>query len=218
MAKSFKRITASQALKIDSAARDLLGVPTLLLMENAGRAVAGEALSMLAGKKRVVIFCGKGNNGGDGFVAARHLRARGIKPSLFLCGSAREVKNEAAANLSILRKLKQKVVEVNAPGLRPARRAARNSDLIIDALLGVGLNKEVRGLYRDVIIGINNAGVPVLSVDIPSGLDATSGRILGAAVRADRTVTFVLPKKGMFLQDGTKICGKIVVTDLGVPL
>lgn len=218
MVRNSKKITARQAQKIDAVARDLLGIPTFLLMENAGRAIAEEALSALGKKKRVVIFCGKGNNGGDGFVAARHLLTQGIKPVIFLCGVVKGRKNEAATNLSILARLKQKVIVVDESSLPLARRAVKRCDLIIDALLGVGLNKEVRGIYKDSISVINGAGVSVLSVDIPSGLDATTGRVLGCAVKAHKTVTFVLPKRGMFLEDGLKICGKIVVRDLGAPL
>lgn len=218
MARNSKGITTRQAQRFDLFARDCLGISTLVLMENAGRAVAEEALLLLGRKKRVVIFCGKGNNGGDGFVAGRHLLARGAGLSVFLTGVVPDVKNEAATNLSILRRLKQKVITVGQGNLLQARAAVRRCDLIIDALLGVGINKEVRGVYKECIALINNAKVPVLAVDIPSGLDATTGRILGSAVRADTTVTFVAPKKGMFLRDGSRICGRIVVRDLGVPL
>ncbi len=217
MARNSRPITAAGSRAIDVFCRDRLGMPTALLMENAGRAVAEEALSMLKGKKRVVIVCGKGNNGGDGCAAARHLLCKKVKPRLFLCGSARDVRNEAALNLAIWLKLGQKVIGISGPGLKQLRQALKDCDLVIDALLGVGLNKKVEGLYKEAIGIINASGVPVLSVDIPSGLDADSGLALGCAVRAARTVTLVRPKRGMFLEDGLKICGKIVVRDLGVP-
>ena len=211
-----KLLTAKQAKEIDAMAREEWGISTLVLMENAGRAVAEEALKVLKGKKRVAIFCGKGNNGGDGFVAARHLLTAGIKPDIFLAGDIRDVKNEARVNLDILLKLKQLVIEVEEDNLVVAKSRISKYNLIIDALLGVGLSGGSRGIYRDLIGIINTAKAFVLSVDIPSGLDATTGRTLGCCVKADKTVTFVAKKRGMVIKGGPRYCGKVVVRDLGV--
>jgi len=228
-----KLLTAESAKEIDIIARDSLGISTLVLMENAGRAVAEEAIEILSGKKRVAVFCGntrsnrmlrcavfcgKGNNGGDGFVTARHLLISGIHPDIFLAGRIEDVKNEARTNLEILLRLKQKIIEVKEDNLYLVKNKIIKYNLIIDALLGVGLQGAVRGIYRDLIGIINTAKASVLSVDVPSGLDANSGKILGCCVKADKTVTFVAKKRGMVAGEGPRYCGKVVVKDLGIPL
>ena len=213
--KPCRLLTAQSAKLIDLKAREKFGISTLTLMENAGRAVALEAFK--SGKfKKIAIFCGKGNNGGDGFVAARHLLACGIKPDIFLVGKSAQVENEAKTNLTILLKLKTKITEVSENNF--SRIDLAQYGLIIDALLGVGLSGAVRGTYKDLISLINSSRVYILSVDIPSGLDATTGKILGACVKADKTVTFVAKKRGMVVGKGPKYCGKIAVADLGLPL
>ena len=216
---SVPTITVRQARALDIKARELYGVSTLVLMENAGIAVAGEAVGTLRSRpKKVAIFCGKGNNGGDGFVAARHLLTLGIKPAVFLAGRTEDVKGEAGINLKILLNLKQKVCEVSARDLPRIKSKISGYALIIDALLGVGLSGEVRGIYRDLIGMINAAGAQVLAVDIPSGLDSDTGKVLGCCVKADTTVTFVAGKRGMARGAGPQVCGRIAVKDLGIPL
>jgi hydroxyethylthiazole kinase-like uncharacterized protein yjeF len=204
---------------IDIRLKEEFGIDTLVLMENAGRAVAQETLRCLKRKpKKICIFCGKGNNGGDGFVAARHLLAQGLKPDIFLADKISRLKYEARLNMGILKKLNQKIIEVSSENLFMVKDSISKGALIIDALLGVGLRGEPEGIYRDVIAAINASGAYIISVDIPSGLDATTGRALGCCVQADRTVTFMALKRGMVLRDGPKACGKIVVRDLGIPL
>ncbi|MBN1913886.1 MAG: NAD(P)H-hydrate epimerase [Candidatus Omnitrophica bacterium] len=212
-------LSSNQAKRVDSKAERSLGLPVLLLMENAGSRLAQEAIKSLKGRfSRVAVFCGKGNNGGDGLVCARHLLASGFKPDIYLAAKKKEIGREAGINLEVLIKLKAKVTEVKAKNLARVRKKIAGSGLIIDALLGVGLKGEPRGLYPDLIGLINACGARVLSVDIPSGLDATTGKIPGSCVKADLTVTFVAKKRGMALADGPRVCGKIVVRDLGVPL
>jgi len=218
MAKNSRLLTAKQAKAIDIKARNLFGISTLVLMENAGRAVAREAQETLKKKRSVAIFCGKGNNGGDGFVASRHLLTNGIKPEVFLAARFDDIENEAKTNLGILLKLKQKIIEVEEDNLYLVKAKISNYYLIIDSLLGVGLQGEVRGIYRDLIGIINASKSYILSVDIPSGLDATTGKILGCCVEADETVTFVAKKRGMVLGEGPKYCGRVVVADLGIPI
>lgn len=218
MAKdSHRLLTAPQAKAIDLKAEER-GISTLMLMENAGRAVFQEAIRILRDRSgKVAIFCGRGNNGGDGFVAARHIMASGIRPDIFLAGRIIQIQNEARINLGILLKLGQKIIEVNPDNLHLIKNKVSKYNLIIDALLGVGLSGEVRGVVRDLIGIINSSKVYVLSVDIPSGLDATSGKILGCCVKANKTVTFVAKKRGMVLGVGLKYCGRVVVRDLGIP-
>lgn len=210
-------ITAKQAKKIDIEAREKFGISTLVLMENAGRAVADEAVGVLRGRKQAAIFCGKGNNGGDGFVAARHLLAYGVKPHIFLAGRIQDVKNEAKINLEILLRLKQKIIEAEEGNLFLIENKISKCGLIIDALLGVGLAGEVKEIYRDLIGIINTSKAYILSVDIPSGLDAGTGKVLGSCVKANQTVTFIAKKSGMVIGDGPKYCGRIVVRGLGIP-
>lgn len=219
MVKSFKIIlTSAQAKELDIKAKDKFGISILVLMENAGRAVAQETIKILRKKRTVAIFCGRGNNGGDGFVAARHLLVQGIKPDIFLAGYTCDVQNEAKVNLDILLKLKQKITEVDEENLHLVKNKIYKYTLIIDALLGVGLSGEVRGIFRDLIGIVNLSKAKVLAVDIPSGLDATTGRILGCCVKADKTITFVAKKRGMVVGEGPKYCGRVVVKDLGIPL
>lgn len=208
--------TAARSRQLDARASRTYGIPALILMENAGRQVAETALSMYRGARKIAVFCGRGNNGGDGFVAARHLLVRGMRPEIYLAGRMSDVRDEARVNLGILLKLRQKVIEVS-PAVLP-RIAARSYGLIIDALLGVGLAGEVRGIYKDLIALINGSAAPVLSVDIPSGLDATTGRARGCCVKADTTITFVAEKKAMATKSGRRLCGKIIVADIGAPL
>lgn len=214
-----KILSVRQARNLDVKARVKLGIPTILLMENAGRAVSKEVLKVIRGRRmKVALFCGKGNNGGDGFCAARHLLARGINPDVYLCGNINEVKGEAKVNLEILLRLKKKVLQVNSNNLKAIQARIPGYSLIVDALLGVGIKGLVKGIFADIITAINQSKAYVLSVDIPSGLDANTGRVLGVSVKADRTVTFVAKKKGMVRAWGNKLCGKIITEDIGFPL
>ncbi|MCK9431440.1 MAG: NAD(P)H-hydrate epimerase [Candidatus Omnitrophica bacterium] len=212
-------LTAASAAALDKKAQEVYGIPALVLMENAGRSVAEEALKAL--KKhpgRVAVFCGTGNNGGDGFCACRHLLASGVKPDLYLAGSPSKLKAQAKVNYNILLKLKQKISGSGAfgPGL-PGKRSKKYS-LILDALLGIGIRGEARPVYRESIRAINSSGAFVIAVDIPSGLDADSGKPLGACVKADETITFVSVKRGMLLNPGKGYCGKVRVRGIGVKL
>jgi NAD(P)H-hydrate epimerase len=209
-------LTAQTATLLDCKAREKFAISTSVLMENAGCQVARHARTSYNGKKKIAVFCGKGNNGGDGFVAARHFLAQGRRADVFLAGKISQVENEAKKNLEILRRLKQKIIEIDGSGILKINFFAYG--LIIDALLGVGLSGEVRGVYKGLINSMNASGAYILSVDIPSGLDATTGKILGCCVKADTTVTFVAKKRGMVIGDGPSHCGKIIVADLGIPL
>jgi hydroxyethylthiazole kinase-like uncharacterized protein yjeF len=209
-------ITSRQAKALDLKARKVFGISTLALMENAGACVADEAMRL--GRRKIAVFCGKGNNAGDGFVAVRHLLAKGIKPDIFLIAPAAGVHAEARVNLNILRKLRQRICQVNEKQIPLVRRTISRYGLIIDALLGVGLSGPVKGVYADVIHLINCSRAYVMAVDVPSGLDATTGRALGCCVQADLTVTFMAKKKGMLKTQGPAACGRIIVKDIGLPL
>jgi NAD(P)H-hydrate epimerase len=216
MKQRSRLLTASQAKALDSRALLDYGISALVLMENAGRQVCLEAIASHVRGMKIAIFCGKGNNGGDGFVAARHMLAQGMMPDIYLACSKSDVSNEARTNLNILLELKQKITLISAKNV--SRLKMDSYGLIIDALLGVGLSGEVRGVYKDLIGLINSSGARILSVDIPSGLDATTGKALGCCVKADKTITFVAKKRGMAVADGPGYCGRVVVADLGLPL
>jgi ADP-dependent NAD(P)H-hydrate dehydratase / NAD(P)H-hydrate epimerase len=212
-----RSISPAQAGAIDRISVECYGMPVLLMMENAGAAVAREA-ALLAGARKamIVVVCGKGNNGGDGLVAARHLHALGYKVDVILAVRHLQLRGAARVNLSIAQKLSIPVREASAdaPGMC-ARRIARGA-VIVDALLGIGLRGEVRGVYASLIDAINDAPGRVVAVDIPSGLDAATGHARGCCVRADTTVTCIAPKTGMVKGIGPRVCGRIVVAGLGI--
>lgn len=214
-----KSVTVRQIQELDKIAIERCGIPSLVLMENAGRAVAEEVKKSLRGKEkpRVCIVCGVGNNAGDGFVAARHLINAGIGVKILLVGKGQQLKHDAAVNYRILKKIKCPVKEVRA-GRDPSRQDVARADVVVDAIFGVGLNREITGYFRGAIEAINRGSKYVVAVDIPSGLDGTTGAIYGVCVKADKTVTFTCPKKGFFTDRGPRQTGKVVVVDIGIPL
>ncbi len=211
-------ISAETARKLDEYASCVLGIPSLLLMENAAVAIREEALALLGGRNAVCIFCGKGNNGGDGFAAARQLLACGKEVTVFLAAKPGEVRGDAETNLAALLKIGGcPVFPAGAKKSGFIIGRIRSCGLVIDALLGTGIRGAVRGVCGEMVDIINSAGVPALSADIPSGLNADDGSIMGKCVEAAVTVTFPAPKQGMLLKDGPRVCGRIVVRGLGVP-
>ena len=201
---------------MDRRAVEEFGISEELLMENAGRA-AYEVLSRewgVAGR-RYVLCCGAGNNGGDGFVVARHILSGGGIPRVFLFGDPDRIQGAAGAQFAILSKLPVEVKTVS--DVATIRSAILHADGIIDALFGTGLDREVDGLYRKAIALINASGRPVLSLDIPSGVHGDTGEILGTAVRADHTVAFGLPKIGNMLYPGFGLCGRLHVSHISFP-
>lgn len=252
-------LSRAQMAKADRITITRYGIPALLLMENAGRIVAEESVKLMGKNRRAkaLVICGKGNNGGDGLVAARYLYNRHIHTNILyldkLINPHRTA--ETAVNLNIVQKLNIPLLTELPPAHQlhtrlPARggsasrrrhslwrrttggkkiRAEIRSetdllahlfhdyDLLIDAIFGVGLEREVLSPYREVIDAINNSMRPALAVDIPSGLDADTGRPLGAAVRAKVTVTMAAPKKGFLKPSARPYTGKIIVADIGIP-
>ena len=181
------------------------------LMERAGKAVAEEAASMAPEGGRVTIFCGKGNNGGDGFVAARHLAASGNQVEVVMLISPTELKGAAETAY-------QKIAGEESIKMTPfsARRRFRDPGLVIDAIFGFGLKGAVRGPAERAVRVVNSLDAPVLSVDIPSGIDSDTGQISGEAVKAARTVTFTAPKAGMAVHPGCANVGEVRVADIGI--
>jgi NAD(P)H-hydrate epimerase len=209
-------LTVDEMRAMDRRAIDQLGIPEAILMENAGLAAA----SVLAQKigirgRKIAIFCGVGNNGGDGFVLARKIHADGGVPRVYLLGDPERFKGAARMNYEILCKLpieRQPFVSLNKIGTQ-----VRHSHAVVDAIFGTGLDREVDGLYAEAIALINACRKKVLSLDIPSGINGDTGRIMGAAVRADYTVTFGLPKIGAMLYPGYAHCGELYVSHISFP-
>ena len=183
------------------------GVPGIDLMENAGRAVADVACKAAAGGRRVVVVAGPGNNGGDGFVAARYLAERRYTVRVCFVGDPKWLKGDASIAAR----------RWSGPVGNASPKAVSECDLIVDALFGAGLDRDVEGLPRAMIEALNASGIPVIAVDLPSGVNGTSGAIMGAAVNAARTVTFFRRKTGHLLLPGRLQCGSIDVVDIGIP-
>lgn len=210
-------LNRKQLQEIDRLATDKYGIPSLLLMENAGRAAAEETLKLIHKKStKVVVICGKGNNGGDGFVIARHLHNKNYKVSVIYLGHIKDRKSRSEAtdiNLNIARKLGIPIYTLNKGVLR----LLKSADVIIDAIFGIGLTRAIQGPLKELIAQINSLNKPVVAVDIPSGLDTDSGRPLGIAIKAKLTVTFGYPKKGFKNPSARKYIGKVVVADISLP-
>ena len=165
----------------------------------------------------VVCICGKGNNGGDGLVCARHLINNDIEVDIFLVGNPESLKGEARINYNILKNMNETVRSLNNKNLNSFKSRIEKADLIIDAIFGTGLTGKIKQPYKKIIELINKSEKPVLSVDIPSGLDGTEGRPLPIAVKAARTVTFAWPKTGLKKNQGSYYTGDLIVADISIP-
>ncbi|MGB7600835.1 MAG: NAD(P)H-hydrate dehydratase [Candidatus Sulfotelmatobacter sp.] len=210
-----KIVTAEEMRVIDRASSERFGVPSLTLMENAGAAVADYVLAHYAAAARIVVFCGKGNNGGDGFVAARRLRESGKKVEVILLATSEDLRGDAAVMYG---KLSTKAIAVHSiEELRSERvQLLVQADLYLDALLGTGFRPPVSGLYGEAIAIMNGSQVPVIAVDIPSGADADAmGEQTGAIARADAIVTFTAPRPAHVF--GSLTSGATCVAGIGSP-
>lgn len=214
--------TADQMQKFDRTAIKNLGIPGLLLMENAGRAFVEELeqrISPLAGK-RVVLFCGRGNNGGDGYVIARHLLNRGCTVDVALLSKRSDIQGDARTNLDILLKLlkvwKNELKVIRLSDTSTLNRL-RTPDVIVDAIFGTGFKGKANGLYLRAIQWIKRQKSFVASVDIASGVNATTGVVEGEAVKANLTVTMGLAKIGHYVGAGREHSGEVVVADISIP-
>ncbi|MGQ9677875.1 MAG: NAD(P)H-hydrate dehydratase [bacterium] len=202
---------------IDRKAIEELGITGLVLMENAGRTVVDyleKEIGSVKGKKFVVV-CGKGNNGGDGFVITRHLLNRGAFVDCILLGKITEIKGDARTNAEILCQTGFTICE--SPPLDELSSLIRSAPYIVDAIFGTGVSAPLEGIFAQVVQLINESGAYVISVDIPSGIDADTGKILNLAVKAKLTVTMGAPKYGLILYPGKIYAGKLRIADIGIP-
>ncbi len=206
MASGLELLTSAEMARADQLAVKA-GIDSLALMESAGRAVAIEAARMVDKGGRVLVLCGPGNNGGDGFVAARHLLQSGVETHVALLGTRESMKGDAAA---MARRWSGQVEPLAFVSLDGAA-------LIVDALFGAGLARPLEGTAAAIVAAMNDARVRVLSVDVPSGLDGTTGDAAGPVVSASRTVTFFRRKPGHLLLPGRTLCGAVFVADIGIP-
>lgn len=211
---------AEEMRQIDSIAADKYGIPEILLMENAGKATADVFTNILGGLagKMAVIIAGSGNNGGDAFVAARHIANRGAKVRVFLLGTAAHLKPAAALNRDICVKMGLDVYALDEE--RDWDRlgiSLRFADGIVDGIIGTGFSGELRPDTAKLIKLINDSGKPVVSIDLPSGVNSDTGAVSTVAVRADMTVTLGVPKPGHFFCPGAAHTGRLVVDDIGLP-
>lgn len=213
-------VKASEIQEMDRLTMQEIGIPGVVLMENAARGAGRLFLEHFDPPlgSRIIIICGRGNNGGDGYVVARYLHSAGLSVSVIVLSNFEGVTGDASTNLGIIRRMGLDVREISTlEGWKAFREDFRNYDYIIDGILGTGLNSTVRSLYYDVIQDINMAGRPVMSIDIPSGLHADSGQAMGIAVKADLTVTFGFPKLGQFLYPGIEYVGRLARIDICIP-
>jgi NAD(P)H-hydrate epimerase len=215
-------MTRDKVRAFDSWAINELGIAGVVLMENAGRSCAELIKEKLAGVDgaEVCIFCGTGNNGGDGFVIARHLLNDRIDVRVVICGDPAKIKGDAKINLDLLAGLGQAVEHIgfgDADLDTQVAQFAEGSDIMVDAIFGTGLQGELRTDYKKLIEAINVQGKPIIAVDIPSGLDCDTGKNLGAAIEAQATVTFVAVKRGFAENPASaRYTGDVYVASIGV--
>jgi len=202
--------------QIDRTTIEEVQIPGVVLMENAGIGVVDEIENFLGDviDKQIVIFCGKGNNGGDGYVIARHLHNRGAHVAVFLAGKKEAIKGDAFINLKILENMGLDVIEITSLDQIPL---FSHIDLIVDALLGTGVTGPVVGFFGELINYINDLGAAIVSVDLPSGMVTDTGAVHGACIKADVTVTMAQLKTGLLFSPARDLAGEIVVVDISVP-
>jgi NAD(P)H-hydrate epimerase len=215
-------LSRAQMRGLDTYAIEQCGVPSIVLMENAGRGATDvlvrELLSGEARGARVVVLAGTGNNGGDGFVVARHLLTRGADPIVVVVGDERRLSPDAAANLAAWRGLGGPARAVTPDeDVAWVPEALRGARVVVDALFGTGLDRPIAGWFAQIVRALNASAVARFAVDLPSGLDADTGAPLGVAIEARVTATFAHPKLGLLTPQGAKIAGRVHVVDIGVP-
>ncbi len=213
-------VKASEIQEMDRLTIRELGIPGIVLMENAARGAARIFLDHFepSYNSHVVLLCGPGNNGGDGYVVARYLHEKGLKTTVIVLSPLEKITGDARTNLEIISHLDLEILRV--PGIDEwlkCRPLIETCDFIVDGLLGTGLNSPVRGFYDEVIEAVNLSARPLMAIDIPSGLNADTGRIMGKAISADLTVTFGFPKMGQLLFPGAALVGRLANVQIGIP-
>jgi len=209
-----KVITAEEMRQIDRETIEGCGIPGVVLMERAGLAVASK-IKELYGRKKIIIVSGSGNNGGDGLVVARNLHNEGWDVRVFLTSRPEDLKGDALSQYKAAVKFGVDIQPIK--GLLTNPSIITHHSIIVDAILGTGLSKNVTGTLSEIISLLNKSKKPIISVDIPSGISSDNGQVMGEAVKADYTVTFGLPKRGHLLYPGAEYSGKLFIEDIGFP-
>jgi NAD(P)H-hydrate epimerase len=209
------RLTRAQVREVDRLAIEKYLIPGIVLMENAAHAVADAACEMLGGDciGEILILCGGGNNGGDGLAVARHLHNRGSDVTIALTVDPEKYRGDALINFRIAREMRLEMIRAE-----PTAIATTSAVLIIDAIFGTGLEKPPREPFPQIVEAVRHSRVPVLAIDLPSGVDCDTGECLVAAcIEAARTVTFVAEKAGFANPEAARYLGQVTIGDIGAP-
>ena len=214
-------VSAAQMRELDRQTIECYGVPGHVLMERAGAGACSMLLKCFPHLKKkgakAVVVAGKGNNGGDGFVVARLLRRKGIRASVVLLANRDQVEGDALRNLRAYARGRAVIREIDSlKQIDALSKEIEGAGCVVDAMLGTGLRSDVRGLYAAAIHLINGCGAPVFALDLPSGMDADSGRAMGVAIQAEATATFGFAKLGQVVHPGLEYCGQLGVVDIGI--
>ena len=213
-------LNTAQMREADRRTIDEIGLPSIVLMENAGRQVVAalEAKFEHLADQGVALLCGRGNNGGDGFVIARTLQQRDIDTAVFVIGSVADVQGDARRNLDVLGQIGMTVVEIpDEQAWELHYSEISDYDLIVDAILGTGIRVPLVGLLQTLVADVNSLDIPVVSVDLPTGLSADSHEVVGEAIQAVLTVTMGAPKIPLVLPPAEAHAGDLIVADVGIP-
>jgi len=209
-------LSREQVRRLDADAVSELGIPSLLLMENAARGAA-EVVHRHGSWASITILCGPGNNGGDGLALSRLLACDGVDADTILIRASKELSADAKINLHLLQRTGGRVREIEVDAIERLLQTRTNSDLIVDALLGTGIRGDVKCPWQEIIRAINSSAAMVFSMDVPSGLDCDSGQPCGTAVAADLTVTFAAIKKGFLRPEARPFVGDVRLAHIGLP-
>lgn len=223
--KAMLLVTANEMQEMDQKTIHSFGIPGQVLMENAGRGAVRVLLSKINSKdtQKIAVLAGRGNNGGDGFVMARYLLEKGCRITVFLLAPKEAVKGDAKVNMQLFEKLCDRSSDASLVEIRDETEFKTNRsrllhhDLFVDAVLGTGLNSDLRGLIKEAVDLMNESAKPVFAVDIPSGLNADTGKPMGTAVKAFATATFAFAKAGHLLYPGNLHTGELSIVDIGIP-
>jgi NAD(P)H-hydrate epimerase len=212
-------VNSEEMRQIDNTTIEQVGIPGIVLMENAAKSVVNEMMKdKTIFNKKVLVVCGIGNNGGDGFAISRMLNHYSIDCDTIIIGNTDKLANDAKINYDIIKKLNANIIEINSSeSFNEYENYFLNYDIIVDAIFGIGCNREIKNVYYDTINVINNSNKYIYSVDIPSGINSDNGKVMGVAIKANKTITFCLPKIGILIQPGATYCGELIITDIGIP-
>ncbi len=214
-------LNARQMRAVDRQTIDEIGIPSIVLMENAGRQVVAAMESLVddLSSRRIAVLCGTGSNGGDGFVVARTLQQRGIEVGVYVVGALPDVGGDARVNLDVIGRLGLSIVELaDAQAWELHGSQVTAAEVIVDAIVGTGLSRALTGLHETIVADVNASAATVVAIDLPSGLSADTSELPGPVLEADLTVTLAAPKVPLVLPPGEHVAGDVVIADIGIPM